>query len=1137
MASGKDKHYWSQLLATLTAGSWDISLPAKAANGTVLPWSELLRKFNKHCHGYADVAELASQTQALSLLVEVGVAGQDGPSESVAIGEECVLQNERRDEVAAGYNTLKGMRNSDKEPVRLLLAYYAYALDRPAECIAILDEIPQLEDAQRRLAAYETMRVDAPANGTAVSSTTESTASTSRPGSMFASAPRPEDEDGRLWGLTEVLRSTALKGMSLERTHPQDTRKALEVYLTGVSYIDDVVPVIQRSLNTASPQVVSTSSGSFAKFRELWRWSERLLRRAIILTAQTSNASTDESFWALQSTYRACSAHWPPAFRPELRSTVATIHVRAFVLRARELPSDALRAKTPRWISTARSVLQELRALLSVCTHFPKAGERNVRVEDFVDLCVAVWEADGAVGEYAGWAIDFLWWATRLTFNSFRIYRHMFRLLFASGDPELAKRTLRLYIQVVSKVREAGSSQGGTMVDAEGILEWDTDRLWVQTLVLGVKMLCRLAVQEVDHGKAVELAKEAGTVIQKARTRLDEHDKELVASVLLADGIYHSAMVHAVEQDPRTRNVKLAQSFECFTAAVNTHPTASAYHHLALACSRPGPSKDLAVAIEHARAAVEADPNEVRHWHLLGLLLAANGDWQASKQVLELGIGNAEAGLIDDEAASQGPVQANGIAPNLTIRDFVETVNASEQGVDGPAVNGHTNGVFHETILPPTTTTVPPSSTLLQPLGDRLLSNRQEKFEYALQARMTQLALTELVEGAEAVGDKWLEVFLWFREKRPAALDDSDRRVSQDTRPFDMMSTRTQQPIPAAVETKEEPMGEGSPVEMQASIPITITPATPAATPHDATPQASTVQVHVEMSGEKRSVSLDEKDRDISRGKKVREVFKNQVHKNQARITTISKKIGHGVGRHSSINLKRMASAPDFHTVLSHNPYQASSIHLRQYNSIHTSQHDLGLLDVPPPPRAASPDPVARSATNHRTNRDLRLLSDVWLMSAAIFRRLGKIEQAKGAIQEAEVRDEDNPAVWVQLGLYHAALGDNYRAAEAFRKALFIRPNDIPATVYLCRIYLTAPAPRDGKCAEVEMENVDLAAGLLSDLTRGAAWDVPEAWYFLAQAYKLQGRRDRERECLNYALSLSQTRGVRDITAAVGWCL
>ena len=55
---------------------------------------------------------------------------------------------------------------------------------------------------------------------------------------------------------------------------------------------------------------------------------------------------------------------------------------------------------------------------------------------------------------------QFLWWATQLTFNSFRIYRHMFRLLSASGDPELTKCMLRLYIQVVSKVREGWRAQG-----------------------------------------------------------------------------------------------------------------------------------------------------------------------------------------------------------------------------------------------------------------------------------------------------------------------------------------------------------------------------------------------------------------------------------------------------------------------------------------------------------------------------------------------------------------------------------------------------------------------------------------------------------------------------------------------------
>jgi hypothetical protein len=50
------------------------------------------------------------------------------------------------------------------------------------------------------------------------------------------------------------------------------------------------------------------------------------------------------------------------------------------------------------------------------------------------------------------------------------------------------------------------------------------------------------------------------------------------------------------------------------------------------------------------------------------------------------------------------------------------------------------------------------------------------------------------------------------------------------------------------------------------------------------------------------------------------------------------------------------------------------------------------------------------------------LLSELWLMSAATFRRSGKIEQARGAIQEAEVRDEENPNVWVQVSNAHSFL-------------------------------------------------------------------------------------------------------------------
>ena len=96
-------------------------------------------------------------------------------------------------------------------------------------------------------------------------------------------------------------------------------------------------------------------------------------------------------------------------------------------------------------------------------------------------------------------------------------------------------------------------------------------------------------------------------------------------------------------------------------------------------------------------------------------------------------------------------------------------------------------------------------------------------------------------------------------------------------------------------------------------------------------------------------------------------------------------------------------------------------------------------------------------------------------------------------------------------------------AIETLQKALVIEQDHIVALIHLAELYLKDPTPA----------NVDLAAGLLNIHTKGAGWDVPEAWYFLARACQLQGRKERERECLLYALRLQETRCIRPITSAL----
>lgn len=139
------------------------------------------------------------------------------------------------------------------------------------------------------------------------------------------------------------------------------------------------------------------------------------------------------------------------------------------------------------------------------------------------------------------------------------------------------------------------------------------------------------------------------------------------------------------------------------------------------------------------------------------------------------------------------------------------------------------------------------------------------------------------------------------------------RRPSMDTRPLSEIAS-VQEPSQSQVGHQEisNSSANGYADELPTPIPIMITPATPAVV----SPQADTPDIlathqnngHEHSSGKR--TSFDDKDRDISRGKKVKQVLKTRVHQGQARISTISKKIGHGVGRRGSLSLKRTNSAP-----------------------------------------------------------------------------------------------------------------------------------------------------------------------------------------------------------------------------------
>ncbi len=231
--------------------------------------------------------------------------------------------------------------------------------------------------------------------------------------------------------------------MSHERLSPSEAKKALHAYAKALPLFSSLQSEFtQKSIPQSSGKLDFTV---FYQLRELWRWVERLLWRAIVLSSRVTRLPVEEQpeprLWNWLDHYATCSAYWPPTFRTVHRSTVYSLHLRAVVLRASVLSPSPFHfnrtshpyaisstatsvatsssvsttqtqltpqssTSTTNWLHSARSIVQEYRAILTSSTKFPCAGQRNIKVEEFVDLCVAIWEAHGAVGEQAGWVID-----------------------------------------------------------------------------------------------------------------------------------------------------------------------------------------------------------------------------------------------------------------------------------------------------------------------------------------------------------------------------------------------------------------------------------------------------------------------------------------------------------------------------------------------------------------------------------------------------------------------------------------------------------------------------------------------------------------------------------------------------------
>jgi hypothetical protein len=137
------------------------------------------------------------------------------------------------------------------------------------------------------------------------------------------------------------------------------------------------------------------------------------------------------------------------------------------------------------------------------------------------------------------------------------------------------------------------------------------------------------------------------------------------------------------------------------------------------------------------------------------LLLVAAEDVGAAREVLDVG-----AAITDD--AWTGESDGGGDSGDANSR-------ADSPGTPVPLeseAGGETAPPELVPVLQPHEADVPPAAWLLCSAPDPAPPAPLALFEQALQLRMTQLVVTELAEGAEGAGEKWLEVFTWIAAQK-----------------------------------------------------------------------------------------------------------------------------------------------------------------------------------------------------------------------------------------------------------------------------------------------------------------------------------------------------------------------------------
>jgi hypothetical protein len=684
-------------------------------------------------------------------------------------------------------------------------------------------------------------------------------------------------------------------------------------------------------------------------------------------------------------------------------------------------------------------------------TRFPKATERNSRVERWVDavmqnwriLCGPTWSDDelgqGGKNAIARGVLDILYRAATKSFHSTQILRYLFNVHAYVTEFDLAFKAFDTYVELVQKGKDREDKTG------EPDYSLDNDDTTLHTVSEAIRILCRFGDRK-EVEKARDVSHKLQQWLQRATAEAEAQETadptttvpvripvspQSVAEAYRALGTCEATWSR-LTYDAAARNVHQQKAVDYFRTSLNVsfgnEPDLETSYALAVVLAE---TRDLSAAIKVVKQAMSRPPRSdflspikidgsvgslqrsdtadymkerklIPFWHLLTLLLTAKADLGTAART-----SNAAFEQFDDYSVLFGP--------------------------DPQYKSEHLQDLEKPEMTPP------------QGLVDRM--ERYEK-EGIVQVKLTQIAIKEALQSpAEAVESSAELLALYARLfGDPRAELKVQSRLTTSKPPKSAVST-LRHSVFSRIGRSRSRYGKASSMSVPSVPSLPSERQTSIAT---ATTNAPTIQITNED-----DATPDSKSKSIGRSRSQHSVARTKSHGGGGSTSTPKRNTSHGrLQKHSASQSRKSIDSsrpPSSHTTHTQNGTVASLDHaLVNTSSPSRSESKISNFSLPrpstanvesnasspmqplreiphsmdrfhePPPtghkeqpprqdiRLPAPHPLTGDVSSEplfpklqERKHKISLLVELWLFIAGLYTRAGVFDDAKAAIDEA----------------------------------------------------------------------------------------------------------------------------------------